>query len=393
MQISDRLSAIKTSPTMAVTARADELKAAGRDVIGLGAGEPDFPTPEHICAAAQTAIDKGATRYTAVAGTVELKKAIVDKFARENQLRYDAAQIVVSCGAKHSLYNLIHAIINPGDEVIIPAPYWVSYTDIVLMAGGRPVVVETGINAGFKMSPEQLEKAITAKTRLLILNSPSNPTGVCYRKSELAALGEVLKAHPQVMIGTDDIYEHIAWDDEPFANILNACPYLYERTIVVNGVSKAYAMTGWRIGFTASVPELASAMSKMQSQSTSNPCAVSQAASVAALNGDQSFMVERARTFKKRHDYVCQRLNNMTGVRCLEAQGAFYAFPDVHEAIARLADVEDDVGLCKKFLDEGEVAVVPGSAFGAPGYLRLSYATSDENLAKAMDRMHAVLAT
>lgn len=392
IQISDRLQTIKTSPTMAVTARADELKAAGHDVIGLGAGEPDFDTPLHIRQAAQAAMDNGLTRYTAVDGTTELKDAIVGKFARENNLAYERAQIVVSCGGKHSIYNLVHSVINPGDEAIIPAPYWVSYTDIVLLAGGNPVVVETDIDADFKITPAQLEAALTPKTRLVMLNSPSNPTGVCYRKAELAALGEVLRAHPQVVIATDDIYEHIVWGEEPFCNIVNACPELHDRTVVINGVSKAYAMTGWRIGYAAAAPEIAAAMRKIQSQCTSNPCSISQAASVAALSSDQSFLADMVKVFKRRHDFVCERLNDMKGVRCLEAQGAFYAFPDVREAIENTPGVNDDIGLCEKFIDEGQVAVVPGSAFGSPGYLRLSYATSDENLEKAMDRMNAVLA-
>ncbi|MEM7252263.1 MAG: pyridoxal phosphate-dependent aminotransferase [Pseudomonadota bacterium] len=392
IRISDRLNTIKTSPTMAVTARADELKAAGHDVIGLGAGEPDFETPAHIRAAALAAMDQGLTRYTAVDGTPELKDAVIEKFRRDNGFDYDRSQIVVSCGGKHVIYNLVHSVINPGDEAIIPAPYWVSYTDIVLLAGGTPVVVETDIDAEFKITPEQLERAITPKTRLLMLNSPSNPTGVCYKKSELQALGEVLKVHPQIVIATDDIYEHIIWDDEPFANILNACPELTDRTVVINGVSKAYAMTGWRIGFAGSPAPIAAAMRKIQSQCTSNPCSISQAASIVALRDDQSFLGDMVKVFRRRHDYVHQRLNEMKGVRCLAATGAFYAFPDVREAIESTPGVTDDVSLCEKFIDEGQVAVVPGSAFGAPGYLRLSYATSDEALEKAMDRMTAVLA-
>ena len=376
---------------MAVTARADELKAAGYDVIGLGAGEPDFDTPAHIRSAGQAAIDAGATRYTAVDGTTELKDAITLKFARDNHLQYEGSQIVVSCGGKHSLYNLVHSVINPGDEVIIPAPYWVSYTDIVLLAGGQPVVVETDIEAQFKITPQQLASSITPKTRLLILNSPSNPTGICYQEAELAALGDVLKDHPPIVIATDDLYEHILWSDEPFCNIVNACPELYERTVIINGVSKAYAMTGWRIGYTASAPEIAAAMRKIQSQCTSNPCSISQAAAVTALKGDHSFLTNMVRTFKKRHDYVHERLNAMPGVRCLEAQGAFYAFPDMREAITNTSGVKNDLELCEKFINKGKVAVVPGSAFGSPGYLRLSYATSDENLEKAMDRMHTVL--
>ena len=387
IQISHRLNAIKTSPTMAVTEKADSLKAAGHDVVGLGSGEPDFDTPEHIKAAAKQALDRGMTKYTAVDGTPGLKKAIIGKFERDNGLTYTPSQIVVSCGGKHSLYNLIQATINPGDEAVIPAPYWVSYPDMVVLAEGKPVIIQADIEAGFKVSAAQIDAAITARTRLIFLNSPSNPTGMCYRKAEWEAIGEVLRKHPQVVIATDDIYEHIIWDEEPFSNILTVCPDLAERTVIINGVSKAYAMTGWRIGYASGPDILCAAMRKIQSQCTSNPCSISQAAAEAALNGDQSFLGEMVEVFKRRHDYVYGRLNGMRGVTCLEAQGAFYAFPDFRGAVESHPTANSDVELAEWLIDTAQVAIVPGSAFGLAGYMRLSYATSDENLEKAMDRM------
>ena len=387
VQLSDRINAIKTSPTMAVTAKADTLKAAGHDVVGLGSGEPDFDTPDHIKEAAYKAIADGMTKYTAVDGTPSLKAAIVEKFQRDNGLDFTPSQIVISCGGKHSLYNLVQSTVNPGDEAIIPAPYWVSYTDMVVLAGGTPVVVQADITARFKVTAEQIASAITPRTRLLFLNSPSNPTGMCYQRAEWEAIGEVLRKHPQIVIATDDIYEHIIWDDEPFSNILNACPDLADRTVVINGVSKAYAMTGWRIGYAAASDQLAGAMRKIQSQCTSNPCSISQAAAEAALLGDQSFLGEMTTVFKRRHDYVHGRLNAMHGVECLDAQGAFYAFPDFRGAIEAHPTIDNDVEMAEWLIEAAQVAIVPGSAFGLPGYMRLSYATSDENLEKAMDRM------
>ena len=387
VQLSDRINAIKTSPTMAVTAKADTLKAAGHDVVGLGSGEPDFDTPDHIKEAAYKAIADGMTKYTAVDGTPSLKAAIVEKFHRDNGLDFTPSQIVISCGGKHSLYNLVQSTVNPGDEAIIPAPYWVSYTDMVVLAGGTPVVVQADITARFKVTAEQIASAITPRTRLLFLNSPSNPTGMCYQRAEWEAIGEVLRKHPQIVIATDDIYEHIIWDDEPFSNILNACPDLADRTVVINGVSKAYAMTGWRIGYAAASDQLAGAMRKIQSQCTSNPCSISQAAAEAALLGDQSFLGEMTTVFKRRHDYVHGRLNAMHGVECLDAQGAFYAFPDFRGAIEAHPTIDNDVEMAEWLIEAAQVAIVPGSAFGLPGYMRLSYATSDENLEKAMDRM------
>jgi aspartate aminotransferase len=391
IQLSARARAIKPSPTLAVTARAAEMRAAGRDVIGLGAGEPDFDTPEHIKEAAQRAIAEGYTKYTVVDGTPELKKAVIGKLERDNQLSYAPDQILVSCGAKHSLYNAMQALLGRGDEVIIPAPYWVSYPDMALLADATPVIVSAGIESGFKMTPDQLEAAITPRTKMLILNSPSNPTGVCYTRAELAVLGEVLLRHPQVVVVSDDIYELISWGDEPFCNIVTACPELYPRTIVVNGVSKGYAMTGWRIGYSAGPVEVTRAMKKIQGQSTSCATSISQVAATAALDGDHQCVRDMVDVFKERHDYVVERLNRGNGVRCLEAQGAFYAFPDVRGAIEALDGVEDDLQLAERLIEEAGVALVPGTGFGAPGYLRLSYATSTAQLTEALDRMDAFL--
>ncbi|MGK2941928.1 MAG: pyridoxal phosphate-dependent aminotransferase [Immundisolibacter sp.] len=376
---------------MAVTAKAKELQAAGRKVIGLGAGEPDFDTPQHIKDAAKAAIDRGFTKYTAVEGTPELRRAIVDKFARENGLTYQPAQVLVSSGGKQSFYNLAQVLLEEGDEVIIPAPYWVSYPDIVLLAGATPVVLETGLDSQFKISPTQLEAAITPRTKLLVLNSPSNPTGSVYSEAELAALGQVLLRHPQVWIASDDMYEHVRWDSAPFRNIVNACPALYERTMVLNGVSKAYSMTGWRIGYAAGDVRIISEMAKIQSQSTSNACSISQVAAQAALDGDQGFIQQMNTAFKQRHDYVVAALNDIKGIRCAPADGAFYCFFSVADAIVATPGVSDDVQFAAWLMDKAEVALVPGSAFGAPGYLRLSFATSLDNLKEAMRRLKAAL--
>ncbi len=389
-RLSQRVQAVKPSPTLAVTALANQLRAEGRDVIGLGAGEPDFDTPEHIKQVAIEAIRAGQTKYTAVDGTVELKQAIIDKFARDNGFHYELQQILVSSGGKQSFYNLCQAVIDPGDEVIIPAPYWVSYPDMVLLAGGKPVIVEAGIEQQFKIRPEQLEAAITPNTRMLVLNSPSNPTGVAYRRDELAALGEVLKRHPQVLVASDDMYEHILWNDEGFSNILNATPELEDRCLVLNGVSKAYSMTGWRIGYAAGPADIIQAMKKIQSQSTSNPASISQAAAVAALNGDQGCIAEMLKAFHQRHDYVVQRLEAMPHMQVTPSDGTFYSFPAIHSFIDTREDIEDDVAAANLLLDQGGVALVPGSAFGAPGYLRLSFATSMENLEKALDRIESI---
>jgi len=390
LQLSARVQRVKPSPTLAVTAHAAELRAAGKDIIGLGAGEPDFDTPEFIKQAAIEAIRAGFTKYTAVDGTAGLKRAIIDKFQRDNDLVYAPNQILVSCGGKQSYYNLCQALLDAGDEVVIPAPYWVSYPDMVLLADGVPVTVPTTADQTFKITPEQLEAAITPRTRMVTLNSPSNPTGVAYTRAELAALGEVLRRHPEVLIASDDMYEHILWSSAPFSNILNACPDLVERTIVLNGVSKAYSMTGWRIGYAAGPASLIKAMTKIQSQSTSNPTSISQVAAQAALEGDQSCMQPMIEAFKLRHDYVVGRLNAIPGVRCLPSDGAFYSFPDMQGAIDALPGVNDDIALAERLLEAG-VALVPGSAFGAPGCMRLSFATSMENLEKALDRIAAGL--
>ncbi len=388
--LSHRVNAIKPSPTLAVSNLAAQLRAEGRDVIGLGAGEPDFNTPQHIKDAAIEAIQAGDTKYTAVDGTPALKKAIIDKFQRDNGFSYTPEQILVSCGGKQSFYNLAQAILNKGDEVIIPAPYWVSYPDMVILAEGSPVIVEAGIDSGFKMTAQMLENAITAKTRMLVLNSPSNPTGTAYSKAELMALGEVLLKYPDILVVTDDMYELIVWNEEGFCNILNACPDLYPRCMVFNGVSKAYAMTGWRIGYAAGPADIIKAMKKIQSQSTSNPCSVSQAASVAALNGDHSCVKDMLVEFKKRHDYVVKSLNAIKYISCVESDGTFYSFPNIQGFIDSRDDLTNDVDAANLLLDQAGVALVPGSAFGAEGYMRISFATSMENLEDAMARIKQV---
>lgn len=390
IRLASRVSRIKPSPTLAVDARAKQLKTEGKDVIGLGAGEPDFDTPQHIKDAGAKAIRDGFTKYTAVDGTPSLKKAIIAKFKRDNGLNYSPEQVLVSVGGKQSFYNLAQALLDNGDEVIIPAPYWVSYPDMVLLADATPVIIYAGIEQNFKITAEQLEKAITPKTRLFVINSPSNPTGVAYTKQELESLGVVLRKYPQVLIATDDMYEHILWADEPFSNILNACPDLYERTIVLNGVSKAYAMTGWRIGYCAGPTPLITAMKNIQSQSTSNPCSIAQVAAEAALNGDQSCITPMLKEFRKRHDHVVERLNQVKGVKLLPAQGAFYAFADFRDAI-KSSGMTNDVVFAEHVLNSVGVAVVPGSAFGAEGYQRLSYATSMQNLDGAIDRFEKLL--
>ena len=391
IHLSKRVQSIKPSPTLAVTAKAKELKAQGKDIVGLGAGEPDFDTPDHIKDAAIQAIRDGQTKYTAVDGTPELKNAVIAKFQRDNGLDYQGSEVLVSCGGKQSFYNLAQALLNPGDEVLIPAPYWVSYPDMVLLAGAVPVFLSTGLDRGFKVTPTQLERSITASTRLVVLNSPSNPAGTIYTRADWEALGEVLRRHPQVLIATDDIYEHIWWADEPFSNIAMACPDLKDRTIVLNGVSKAYSMTGWRIGYAAGPERLIQAMKKIQSQSTSNPASISQAAAVAALEGDQSCIGEMVTAFKQRHDFIVDALNGLQGVRCIPSQGAFYAFPDMGGAVDAVDGVRDDVGLADHFLEHAGVALVPGSAFGMPGYMRLSFATGMDTLQDALERMAGVL--
>jgi aspartate aminotransferase len=391
LQLSSRVQAIKPSPTLAVTNKAAELRAAGQDIIGLGAGEPDFDTPEHIKQAAIEAIQAGQTKYTAVDGTPALKKAIIAKYKRDNGLDYETNQILVSSGGKQSFFNLALATLNKGDEAIIPAPYWVSYPDMVLVAEGKPVVIETGPETRFKITPEQLEDAITDRTRLFVINSPSNPSGMAYTLEELQAIGEVLKKHPQIMIATDDMYEPILWTGNDFCNILNATPELYDRTFVLNGVSKAYSMTGWRIGYAAGPAKIIGAMKKIQSQSTSNPSSISQAAAVAALDGPQDCVQEMVTAFKERHDYLVQALNELSGVECLEGDGTFYVFPSFQGAIDADSSVSNDVEFAEKLLKEAGVALVPGSAFGSPGHMRLSFATGLDTLKEAVSRLKKAL--
>lgn len=387
IHLSDRVQRVKPSPTLAVTAKAAKLRSEGQDIIGLGVGEPDFDTPDFIKQAAIEAINAGKTKYTAVDGTAELKQAIIDKFQRDNALSYTPADILVSVGGKQSFFNLCQALLNPGDEVIIPAPYWVSYPDMVLLAEGAPIIVKAGQDQGFKLTPEQLEAAITEKTRLFVINSPSNPTGVAYSSDDLKALAEVLLKYPQVLIATDDMYEHILFSGRSFTNILMECPELYERTIVLNGVSKAYAMTGWRIGYAGGPADLIKAMKKVQSQSTSNPCSVSQAAAAAALNGDQSCIHSMLSEFEKRHAFVQKALDSIDGIACLPSDGTFYSFPNADEVIAKISGVSNDIELADYLLQAAKVAVVPGSAFGAPGHFRVSYATSMATLEDAASRI------
>ncbi len=396
LALSQRVQAIKESPTLAVTARAAKLKAEGKDIIGLGAGEPDFDTPQHIKDAAKKAIDSGFTKYTPVAGIPGLKKAIVNKFKNENGFDYTDKEVIVGVGGKQCIFNLALAVLNPSDEVIVPAPYWVSYADIALVAGAKPIILECGIEQGFKLLPAQLEAAITPKTKLFMINSPSNPTGAVYTLDELKALGEVLKRHPHVLVATDDMYEHVNLTGDKFYNILNATPELKPRCIVLNGVSKAYSMTGWRIGYAAGPAYIIKAMEILQSQSTSNPTSISQVAAQAALDGNQDCIKPMVKAFIERHEYVVDRFNSMRGLKCLKAGGAFYAFPDAREAIKNLhaagkISAATDMALSEYLLEQVGVAVVPGSAFGAEGYFRISFATSMDNLTKALDRIEQAL--
>ena len=388
---SERSKSIKPSPTLAVSARAAELRAEGRDIISLSAGEPDFDTPEYIKNAAINALHNGQTKYTAVDGTPELKQAIIDKFQKENNLEYKNNQILASCGAKHSLYNLFQATLNPGDEVILTAPYWASYPDMAILAGAEPVIIRTTIAENFKINAENLSQAISEKTRMLVLNSPSNPSGANYSRDELAAIADVILKYKNIIIVTDDIYEHIFWGSERFANIINSCPELYNRTIVVNGVSKAYSMTGWRIGYAAGPEEIIREMKKIQSQSTSNPNSIAQAAAVSALNGKQDFIKECVNTFKERHDFIIKALKEIDGIEILESEGTFYTFPDMNNIINKLQNISNDIELAEFFIEEAGVAMVPGSAFGVPGCMRISFATSMENIKEGIRRIKDVL--
>jgi aspartate aminotransferase len=392
IKLSTRVQAVKPSPTLAVTARAAAMKAAGKDVVGLGAGEPDFDTPQHIKEAAIQAIRDGFTKYTEVDGTPSLKRAVIAKFKRDNGLDYAPEQVLVSVGGKQSFFNLAQALLDPGDEVIIPAPYWVSYPDMALLAGAQPVFIKTSDDQRFKITAPQLAGAITSQTRLVVINSPSNPTGMAYAADELAELAEVLAEHPRIVIATDDMYEHIRWDSStPFVNILNVRPDLYDRTIVLNGVSKAYSMTGWRIGYAGGPAELIKAMKKVQSQSTSNPTSIAQVAAQAALDGPQDFIRVMVTAFEERHDFVVDRLNRIPGVSCLPTDGTFYLFPNVQELIERLDGVGNDVEFAEFLIEKAGVALVPGSAFGLGGHIRLSIATSMANLEKALERIEAAV--
>jgi len=384
--VSNNLKRIKPSPTIAVTSKAREMRAAGKDVIGLGAGEPDFDTPDNIKDAAIEAIKRGETKYTAVDGTPKLKKAIQGKFTRENNLSYELDQISVGTGGKQVLYNVFMATLNPGDEVIIPAPYWVSYPDMVLLAGGKPKIVKCSEKNEFKITPDELKKAIGKKTKWLIINSPSNPTGSCYTRNEIEELSKILIKNKNVYILSDDIYEHITYDDFKFFTIAQI-KALKDRTLTMNGVSKSYSMTGWRIGYGAGPKDIIKAVAKIQSQSTTNPSSISQAAAVEALNGTQDFIKTRSDSFKERRDYVVDTLNSINGLSCLKPSGAFYVFPNCKKLLGKKTKLKTDKEFVEKLLEKAEVAVVQGSAFGLDGYFRISYATSMENLKKALDRI------
>ncbi len=391
LSVSKRMAAVRPSPTGAVLALATKLRAAGRDIVSLGAGEPDFDTPQHIKDAAVEAIRSGQTKYTPIGGTAELKAAIQRKFTRDNRLDYGTDQIIVTSGAKQALFNLCIGLLGPGDEAVIPAPYWVSYPDMVRLAGAEPVLIDAGIEHDFKITPEQLRAAITEKTRLFILNSPSNPTGASYSAAELRALGRVLEDYPAVVTVSDDIYEHIHWADEPFTSFATACPDLKNRIVTTNGVSKAYAMTGWRIGYAAGPAVLIGAMTTVQSQSTSNPCSISQAAAIAALDGDQAPVAKMCAAYRARHDYFVEALNAIEGFECRPGEGTFYAFPKVAGALQHKG-LATDIELVELLLNDADVACVPGSAFGAPQYMRLSFACSMQSLEEAISRIKRVLA-
>ena len=390
LSLSKRVQKVKPSPTLAMTARAAKLKAEGKDIIGLAAGEPDFDTPVHISDAGVDAIRKGITRYTAVDGTAELKDAIIAKFKRDNALTYDRAQILVSSGAKQTCFNACAALLDPGDECVIPAPYWVSYPDMALLADGVPISVYAGPSQGYKITAAQLAAAITPRTKLFIINSPNNPTGAAYSKAELQALGEVLAKHPQIVIASDEMYEHIYWAAEAFTSFAQANPQLYDRTITINGVSKAYAMTGWRIGYCGGPKEIIAAMSTIQGQSTSNASSISQRASTVALNADQSCVAEMNKAFKARHDFVVAGLNAIPGISCLAGAGTFYAFANVEGAMRALG-LKDDNEFAEYLLVHAGVAVVPGSGFGAPNHMRISFACSMDTLKDALRRIERVI--
>lgn len=385
--LSDRAINIEPSATLAVAAKASALKAQGKDIIALNLGEPDFDTPEPIKEAAKEALKAGKTKYTLVEGTLELRKAIIEKFKRENQLSYELNEIIVSNGAKHSIYNALAALINPDDEVIIPAPYWVSYPDMVKLVDGTPVILPTTIETNFKITPEQLDKAITKKTKMIFFNSPSNPSGKIYSKEEFQALGQVLLKYPQVIILSDEIYEHILWGNNTFSNIVMAVPELSSRTLVMNSLSKVYAMTGWRIGYTAGHKDIIDAMTKIQSQSTSCPCSISQAASTIALSADMTrFIPPMVNAFHERHDFLYREMSQMPGIKILPSEGTFYTLPDVSEVIQRMG-LKDDLEFAELLIEKTGIVITPGTPFGAPGCIRFSYASSMQILEEAMKRL------
>lgn len=386
LRLAQRVQRIRPSPTVSITALAGRLREDGKDIIGLSAGEPDFQTPAHVREAACDAIHAGETKYTAVDGTRSLKAAIREKFRRDNDLEFEYDEIIVSSGGKQACYNACQALLESGDEVVIPTPCWVSYPDMVRLTNAEPVSVQTTAESGFRMTPGQLRHAITERTRALIVNSPSNPTGAVYSRADWLALGEVLRQHPNIVVITDDIYEHIYWGRDPFCSFLTACPDLRDRVLTVNGVSKCYAMTGWRLGYAAGPVDLIKAMTTLQSQSTTNASSVSQAAARAALNGSQGFVTDSCRAFKERHDFVLERLNSIPGFVCRPADGAFYAFPAIGDAIERVG-VADDTAFCEQLLERRGVALVPGTAFGAPAHLRLSFAADIDTLGRAIDRI------
>lgn len=389
LSLAQRVQRIKPSPTLAIATLAEELQLAGKPILNLSIGEPDFDTPAHIKKAAIQALREGHTKYTNVDGIPSLKQAIIAKFAKDNQLSYNLNQILVSCGAKHSIYNCLNAILNPGDEVIIPAPYWVSYPDMVKLADGNPVIIKTEFSQKFKMSPAQLKAAITAKTRAIILNSPSNPTGIAYSKAEFMQLAQVLLDYPAIMIISDDIYEHTIWR-QAFANIVSACPELYDRTVIINGVSKSYAMTGWRIGYAAGPEKIIAAMKKIQSQSTSNPASISQYAALAALTGNQNCVAKMTKAYHERHDLLLSGLNKIEGFQCLASDGTFYAFPSIERFCNSDYGVSNDLDFANLLLTKADIAVVPGSAFGAANFIRLSFATSKATLTEALKRLKSI---
>ena len=387
IHFSDRVNKAAPSQTLSISSLAAQLQSQGNDIISLAAGQPDFDTPDYIKEAAIKAIRDGKTKYTAVDGIQGLKKAIINKLKNENQISYSNEQILVSCGAKHSLYNLLQTLINDGDEVIIPAPYWVSYPEMVKLAGGTPVVVPTTMDQHFKLSASGLESALTSKTRILMLNSPNNPSSTLYSKQDLKTLAEVLLQYPDLVIASDDIYEHILFDDRVFHNIINVCPELYERTVIINGVSKSYSMTGWRIGYAAGSAEIIKRMKLVQSQSTSNPTSISQHAAQAAMEGSHEFIEKSRKIFQQRHQLVYQALMNIPGVKCLPSEGSFYIFPDFSAVIESMPNIKDDLELSTYLLTDAHVATVPGTAFGTPGHIRISFSTDMESLARAMERI------